>query len=294
MSGEHKTIPISAIVPAFKRVEQTLVTIEKISVCNPAPDEILVHIDGGGDECAAAVEERFPEITIIKSDTASGPGGARNKLIAAARSEYVASFDDDSYPIDTDFFARLFDIFENAPEAAVITGMVFARGEVVEWSDDPISVVADFLGGGCAYRRSLFLQTAGYIPLKVGYGMEEVDVALQLHALGYRILKEPRLRVLHDTSYKQHASHTIVAGTIANVALLAWLRYPIRFWPRGCAQIINNIGYAISKGRFRGVVSGLLMIPSYLHKHSKYRKPISVDASVSFFELRKNPRVFPS
>src|SRR5687768_10032215 len=92
--------PVSAIVTAHQRVEQLFVTLQKLEACTPPPAEIIVHVDGGNDACAMAVGERHPGVHVIVSRTQLGPGGGRNHLVEAAAQPLIASFDDDSYPID--------------------------------------------------------------------------------------------------------------------------------------------------------------------------------------------------
>ena len=97
---------ISAIVTAYERIDQTLATLRVLQSCVPAPDEILVHVDANQIACENAIRNAFPDIQILRSKEQVGPGGGRNKLVNAAGGEFVASFDDDSYPIDSDYFAR--------------------------------------------------------------------------------------------------------------------------------------------------------------------------------------------
>ncbi|HEU0252281.1 MAG TPA: glycosyltransferase, partial [Pyrinomonadaceae bacterium] len=111
---------ISAIVTAYERVEQTLATLKVIHSCQPSPDEVLVHVDANQVECERAVREAFPNVRIMLSSDRVGPGGGRNKLVEAAQFELVASFDDDSYPIDSDYFSRASELCERFPEASVI------------------------------------------------------------------------------------------------------------------------------------------------------------------------------
>jgi GT2 family glycosyltransferase len=288
VSNSGKPIKITAIVTAFRRVEQTLVTLEKIYACHPCPDEVLVHVDAGGDECRNAVASNFPRARLLTSETPVGPGGARNKLIAAARNEIVASFDDDSFPVDTDYFARLERLFGAHPDAAVITANIFTRQDTIMPSQDKVVPIASFVGCGCAYRKSKFLNISGYVPLLVAYGMEELDVALQLHAKGERIYKANSLRVFHDTDYSGHISPKLVSGTIANAALLAFLRYPLIYWPLGCIQVMSVVWYAVKNRRYHGIISGLLMIPRYIYKHRSYRSPVSIKLLRGFVRLRRN------
>jgi GT2 family glycosyltransferase len=218
-----QTVAITAIVAAYQRIEQTLETLKRIKACRPQPDEITVHVDGHQIRCRDAIRQAFPQIKVITSSESIGPGGGRNRLISEARNEWVASFDDDSFPLDADYFARVAALFTKYPEAAVLSAAIYHQGESIGEAEGTPQWVADFIGCGCVYRRDAFLKTSGYVPLTIAYGMEEVDIGLRLLANGQRILKTPWLRVYHDTRLKHHANPNIVAAGIANRALLAFL-----------------------------------------------------------------------
>jgi len=282
-------VPCTAIVTAHQRIELTLATLKKIQSCEPRPAEIIVHVDGNQTQCEAAIRNAFPDIPVLHSEICVGPGGGRNKLIAAARNEIVASFDDDSFPIDVDYFQRLQKVFHQFPAASIVSAAVYHRGERVA-DDVPIAEwVADFIGCGCGYRRGTFLTTSGYVPLPLAYGMEEVDLALRLHAQGSRILKTPWLRVFHDTYRKHHADRKVTAASIANLALLTYLRYPPSLWLFGIGQCLNRILWLIRHGRWRGCLTGIVSIPSLCSAQRSYRQRISAAALKTFLQLRRAP-----
>ena len=282
-------VPITAIVTAYQRIEQTLATLEKLRACQPTPDEILVHVDGNQTQCEAAIRRAFPEIKVLHSKEPVGPGGGRNKLVAEAKHEFVAGFDDDSYPIDVDYFARVVTLFERFSVASVLAAKVYHQGEVVAPGSQTGMWMSDFIGCGCVYRRTAFLATSGYVPLAVAYGMEEVDLALRLHAQGGKILRTSWLRVFHDTDLKRHANREVTAGSIANLALLAYLRYPPSLWIVGLGQCCNRIVWLLRSGRRLGILSGLLMIPQHLSNYRRYRQRMAAEVVRSYLALRHAP-----
>lgn len=278
---------ITAIVTAYQRVEQTFATLRAIQACDPMPREIIVHVDANQMDLENEIRRDFPGIRILCSETRVGPGGGRNRLIEAATSEFVASFDDDSYPIDADYFARSIALLEKFPDASIICAALFHRGDAIAPDARTAEWTADFSGGACIYRRIAFLATGGYVPLPVAYGMEEVDLALRLHASGGRILSTAWLRVFHDTDLQRHTDPLVTANSIANLALLAYLRYPVRLWLIGLGQCLNRVFWLVAHGRWRGVWSGVTMIPDHLRAHQKYRMPIRRDCITSYRSLRR-------
>jgi GT2 family glycosyltransferase len=280
---------ISAIVTAYERIEQTLATLRVIRSCVPPPDEILVHVDANQVECEKAIREAFKGVRVLRSDEQVGPGGGRNKLIEAAQFEFVASFDDDSYPLDSDYFGRALRIFEQFPDAAVVCAALYHTGESIGLDDRGAHWTADFSGGACIYRRKAFLDAGGYVPLPVAYGMEEVDLAIRLHAHGGKILTTRWLRVFHNTDLQRHADPRVTAGSIANLALLAYLRYPISLWAIGVGQCANRLLWLLRHGRRQGIWKGLTMIPAHLWANHQYRLPLSSRAVRSYLALRRAP-----
>jgi GT2 family glycosyltransferase len=280
---------ISAIVTAYERVEQTLSTLRILESCDPKPDEILVHVDANKLECEKAIRAAFPNAGIIVSEARVGPGGGRNKLVAAANNEFVASFDDDSYPIDSDYFARVTQLFDRFPDASIVCASLYHAGEAIGLDERKAQWIADFSGGACVYRRDAFINAGGYVPLPVAYGMEEVDLALRLHSRGGKILSSSWLRVFHDTDLQRHAEPNVTAGSIANLALLAYLRYPVSLWSIGVWQCTNRVLWLLRNGRHRGIWRGLTMIPGHLRAHRRFRLTVSNRAVRSYLALRRAP-----
>ncbi len=280
---------ISAIVTAYERVEQTLATLRVIQNCVPPPDEILVHVDANQIACENAVRDAFPSVRILRSEEQVGPGGGRNKLVEAAQCEFIASFDDDSYPIDSDYFARALQVYEKFPEASLICAAVYQVGDSIELDEKSAQWTADFLGAACIYRRKAFLDAGGYVPLPVAYGMEEVDLAIRLHSQGGKILTTRWLRVFHNNDLKHHSDPRVTAGSIANLALLAYLRYPVSLWGIGVGQCANRLLWLLKHGRRRGIFRGVTMIPSHVWANHRYRAPVSKSVLRSYLTLRRAP-----
>ena len=280
---------ISAIVTAYERIEQTLATLRVIQSCVPPPEEILVHVDANQIACENAIREAFPEVRIVRSVEQVGPGGGRNKLVSAARFEFIASFDDDSYPIDSDYFARALRVFEKFPEASLICAALYHAGESIGLDEPTAQWTADFSGGACVFRRQAFLDAGGYVPLPVAYGMEEVDLAIRIHARRGKILTTRWLRVFHNTDLKRHGDPRVTAGSIANLALLAYLRYPVSLWGIGVGQCAKRLLWLLRHGRRRGILKGVTMIPAHLRANRRYRLPVSGKAVRSYLALRRAP-----
>jgi hypothetical protein len=133
-----------------------------------------------------------------------------------------------------------------------------------------------------AYR-----EVRGYLARATAYGMEESDVGLQLFARGWHVYSAGALRVYHDTDRAHHIAAEITASTITNLALLAFLHYPVTNFGRAVVQIANRIVFCVRKGRTRGIVAGIAGIFSECYRNRSLRKPIRHDMLVQYLRLRR-------
>lgn len=275
-------------IPTLDRREALGRTLDRILACRPPPDEVLVHVDAGDEHTTRWLEERFPGVKAHQSAEAVGPGGGRTALLALARNDLVATFDDDSWPIDASYFGALLDAAAAHGDAAVIAARIREGGSELGPPIDRPTDVFTFVNCGCAFRRSALSRTGGFVPLPLAYGMDESDLALRLHAAGYRMIADPALRVCHDTELAHHARPEITAASIRNLALLAFLRYPVSLWWLGCAQVANRLLWLVRNGRRSGVTTGLLTIPGHLWHHRRLRAPVPARAVRSWWRGRRN------
>jgi GT2 family glycosyltransferase len=278
-------------IPSYANQDRLVETIERIKKCRPAPREFLVYIDAADDGTRSAMRAHHPDITTLFSRDQLGPGGGRNRLVDVAKEEFVASFDDDSYPLDEDYFGRLVETFRRFPRAGAVAAQITHRGEEPAEPQDRYWRVAEFVGCGAAYRREAFLETTGYVELPVAYGMEEVDLSIRLAAHDWQIISCGSLRVLHDTDRSNQRDRWVVAATLANLALLAYLRYPAGMMWLGPAQLASKWFWYLRHQYFKGLFLGLLQIPGRLWRHRHDRFPVRPEVLREYRRLRRNPKL---
>jgi hypothetical protein len=85
----------------------------------------------------------------------------------------------------------------------------------------------------------------------------------------------------------RHGDSRVTAGSIANLALLAYLRYPVLLWFVGLGQCVNRVVWLLRHGRRGGIWTGLTMIPAHLRAHRQYRLPLAFREVKSYLALRR-------
>jgi GT2 family glycosyltransferase len=278
---------VAVIIPTYNRGSAVLAVLEKIRDCDPKPAEIWVHVDLADGMLECDLHRLFPNVGVLTSSTRLGPGGGRHRCLLACGMPYAVSFDDDSYPVDSDFFSVVERLFSEHAHAAIFAARIWHRDEHARTRSKTLLRFPEFIGCGYAIRLAAYRQVRGYIARPVAYGLEESDLSLQLFAAGWHIYETGNLRVFHDTDLRHHRAPEITSGVIANVGLYAYLHYPVIGWGLGLAQIANKVAYCIRAGRLRGIWSGIRRIPAECYRHRHYRKPVGWRTLRRFLRFRR-------
>lgn len=280
------TIPISASVPACRRESHLRATLSKILACMPPPAEILVHIDGNSTRLCSLVAQEFPQARLVISSTFIGPGGARNRLTQEARYSWIAHFDDDSFPLDADYFARAWALISKMPETAVFCASILPF-EVPDTQG--LWLQAFYPGCGHLMNREWFMKTRGYQPVPIAYNMEEVDVSLQLHELGGMCLQSGELRVFHDHLPPEREDENTQVAMMINTVIFPLLRYPVALWPQACGSIVRRLLRLALNGELKVIGRSFLALPGAVRKYFPLRAPVKFASALSWLLLRRSP-----
>jgi GT2 family glycosyltransferase len=144
------------------------------------------------------LRSEFPEVSLRVNDRALGSVACRDLMMRTAKEELVLSLDDDSHPLQPDFLAHVPRLFERHPQAAVLAFPILEQASAPD-PQLPGAMVGTFGNGAAAFRRSVYLRSAGF-PDFFFHSHEESDYAAQIHGLGYGVWREPALSILHRVS----------------------------------------------------------------------------------------------
>jgi GT2 family glycosyltransferase len=280
-------VSVAVIIPTYNRGLRIISVLEKIQECNPRPAEQYVHIDCADAKLEGELARRFPSVNVLTSSKRLGPGGGRHRCLQVCSTPYAVSFDDDSYPVDVDFFGRVVQLFAENPRAAIFGASIWYPHEREKPRVESLVRTPSYVGCGYAIRVATYRRMRGYLARPVSYGMEETDLSMQLFAAGWDIFQAGDLRVIHDTDLKHHESPEVTAGALANAGLCVFLNYPMIGWGWGIAQVANLVVFFIRLGRFRGIWSGVLQIPSDCYRNRQHREPIPWRMLRNFLHFRR-------
>jgi GT2 family glycosyltransferase len=242
---------VSVCIPTHNRradLERTLTELHRLT---PPADEILVLADGCSDDTAEFVRKIFPEVRLLESAEPIGSVAGRNRLFTSAEHEIILGLDDDSYPVESNFLARLPELFQKHPRAAVFS-FPQRTNEFPETlnatSFGPALFTASYVSCACALRRDVFQRLGGY-PGFFFHSYEEPDYALRCLDAGWQVFHETSLTIRHHftpvmrNEMRTHHRHA------RNEFWSVLLRCPApQLFGVAFFRIVRQFGYAMKRG----------------------------------------------
>jgi GT2 family glycosyltransferase len=226
---------VTAVIATRDRRERLLATLDRLAELPERPAVVVVD-NGSRREVAAAAREHPIAPVVIELGENRG-AAARNAGAEAARTEYVAFNDDDSW-WRPGALTRAVDLLEGHPSLALIAARVLvgARRELdptcAVMAASPLDgdgelpgpSVLGFVACGAVVRRSAFLAAGGFEP-RLGIGGEEELLAIDLAACGHRLAYVDDVVAIHDPAGANRPGRD--RATLRNSLLVAWLRRPV-------------------------------------------------------------------
>lgn len=228
-------------------------TLTRLGRLQPQADEVIVCADGCTDDTVNMVRTDFRNVNLIENTVGQGSIPSRDRMLKLAQCDWVLSLDDDSYPVDDDFLARLGAICSSHPEAAVITFPELRNDGYASSTMTPESTghyVSAYANCAALMKRDFYLARPGF-PKMFFHMYEEPDYALQCYAAGASVWFEPSLTIRHHQSPVQRVPIRRHHQNARNELWSVWMRCP---WPQlplvMAFRIWRQFRYALTVGIF--------------------------------------------
>lgn len=180
------------------------------------------------------------------------PGG-RNFGVANSTGDIVVFLDDDAKVLTKDLGDRVRDFFAKNPRCGALAFRIVDESGATMQRHNPRfrnsgiakpGVVATFLGGACAIRRTAFKEVGGYDDTFF-YSMEEQDLAWRLFAADYLVWYEPSLLVQHPVTLPSRhpgaAQRTWQNRVTAAIKSLPYLVLPVYLTSHGIRALRSGL-----------------------------------------------------
>ena len=218
-------IQISIITINFNGLKDTCELIETLPLEDDTIEVIIVDNASQHDE-ASIIEQRYPQVKVIRSDKNIGFAGGNNLGIKAARGKYLFFVNNDTVfrPQTSDF-----KLLVNRLESSEKVGMVCPKIRF-SWGDNPIQYAGytplsritmrnhaigsgesdhgqydtahptPYAHGAAMMAKREVIEKAGLMPECYFLYYEELDWSMMIRHAGYNIWYEPAVTIYHKES----------------------------------------------------------------------------------------------
>jgi GT2 family glycosyltransferase len=249
----------TVVVITRDRCPEVLGSVARLLALPERPPVIVVDNDSS-DGTADAVEQRFPEVEVVRLERNLGAAG-RTVGARRARTPYVAFSDDDSWWA-AGALERAADTLDRVPRLAVLAARVLVGHDerldpvCLAMRNSPLGEVADagprvlgFLACGAVVRRSAYLAVGGFHP-RFGVGGEETLLAVDLTERGWECAYVDAVVACHHPSPVRDPTARR-EREVRNALWTLWLR-------RRPATVLSGTGRQLARlGRDRDVAGGV-------------------------------------
>lgn len=224
------------MIPTWNKVELVLDVLGSLAE-QTLPHTVYVVDNGSQDGTVEAIGHAFPAVEVIALDHNHGFGRAVNRGAAKGNADIIVLVNNDCR-CDADFLEAITAPFHDSASPGSVAGvMIDPDGRVGSAGIrvDPMLAGIGYLyrhdvdsvaghrpplgpcGGAAAYRREVWTQLGGFDEEIFAYS-EDVELAIRLHAAGYRCALAPAARVHHV------GSETLGRGSTPQLRMAGWAR----------------------------------------------------------------------
>ncbi|HNS10364.1 MAG TPA: glycosyltransferase [Candidatus Ozemobacteraceae bacterium] len=225
-SIREKAIEVSVIIPAFNAATSICACLDALSTQKTDRKFEVIVVDDASTDDLSFITAQYAgrlRLQLLRLQTNSGPGAARNAGARVAAGEILLFTDSDCVPAP-DWLEKMLAPMTD-PGLTGVKGVyqtfqndLWARLAQLEFEERYEKLAShgeiDFIDTYCgAYRKSVFLAAGGFNPeLRQN---EDVDLAFRIKKAGARFLFAPEARV----------AHTHREGWLAYARLKYWRGY---------------------------------------------------------------------
>ena len=278
---------VSVVISTHNRREKLVRLIRSILESNYPKDrlEIIVIDDASTDGTYEHIRSTFPNIKALRSDKELFPSMARNLGARISNGKYIFFLDDDNI-IDKNTIGKLVDFLDKHPDYGLVGPLMFYLEQPnVIWCtgaiiDKPLYrlihlcqgkraeechiikrkvIECDYIPNAYMIRKHIFEKIGGFDHVRFPIAWEEIDLAIRVKKLGYRVGIVTTAKVWHDVPLTKDFHIT-----------------PIRAYYRGRSRILFYLKYV--KGRVLLLpidIAGFLLILGEQHSHNTLYNSIS-------------------
>ena len=213
---------LSIIIPIFNSGRQVLDCLESIFKSNYSDYEVIVIDNNSRDNSSELIEEKFPQVKLIRNEKNLGFTGGTNAGIKESKGELIFLLNDDTI-IDPNLLDILIEELESSPQVGIVGPKIYFAGESnkiwfaggkINWLkgetfhlnkresklEDDTKKEVDFITGCALMIKREVVDKIGLLDKKFFAYYEDADWAQKAKKAGYSVIYVPFGGVWHIKS----------------------------------------------------------------------------------------------
>lgn len=277
-----KNKKLSIVFLNYNRFQDTVKTVGQLKkLCYCRKDIEIIAIDNSSkDGTPQFLESQSDWIVSLFLKENLGIEGL-NHGFKVATGEYILVLDDDSHPLNINTVDLLIESLDRDANVGAIAckiesedGKAFQTWHIPDSKTTSFSESPAFVGCGFAIRRELF-KKIGWFPGIYFLYQNEIDVAIKIRKLGYKICYDPRCTIIHRSSPVGRASWRQVFYPTRNTI---WLLREYAPFPLSAYYIFSRLCFgcirAVESGEYKWYLKAVKEAFQYNIKKSPLTRPL--------------------
>jgi len=258
-----------------------MLTLAKLEALELDKDQIeIIAIDNASEDGTAEfLLSQSHWVKTVFLDKNLGIEGL-NKGFEKTSGDYILVLDDDSHPFDKQTIEVLINSLDKYEDAGVIACKIESEQGKPDktWhlpEKDCFGESPAFVGCGFAIRRDLF-KKIGWFPGHFFLYQNEIDVAIKIAKVGYKVYYEPQCKIVHRNSPDGRTSWRQVFYPTRNTVWLLrqYAPFPLSIYYI-CSRFFFGFLRAVQSGEYRCYATAVKESLHYNIKKERLSRPLS-------------------
>lgn len=295
---------VSIVIPNFNGRDLLRKNLPKVVKASQKKEnsilEVIIVDDASNDDSIKILEKEFPEITLVRHKKNRGFASTVNTGVRTSKGRYVCLLNSDVSPSEV-FLKSTLTLIEPEDIFAVglcEEGFAWAKGffkdgfiehSVGTFTREPhISFWAS--GGSALFKRDVWFELGGLDEKIFKFYWEDVDVSYRAQKRGYKVLWDPRAKVVHkheSTTSKVFNSRQKSEMVETNQLLFTWKNLTSeRLFKKHTQAILRRI--ITHPGYIKIVLRALKKLPLIMTARKKEIKETKISDEALFDRFNVN------
>jgi len=297
---------ISIVMPTRNRVEELLVTIEKMTALGFKQSSIYIADDCSVDRTYDTISKKYPEIHLYRNEKPAGQLNSRNFLFSVVETPFILSLDDDSHIRSLDDLSEAMQVLENSEDIGIFGFKAYEQLKEPPLKEElPVdrNDARTFIACGCLIKKSLLDKIGIYTNPVFGFYCEEIDCSVRAYKAGFRTVTQKNLVVHHrvDRNFRTMPKKTDIGKGIygsvwrSKTGFSDNLIVTHLYYPPGLDLLFLGIytakrfyHFALLKGDFAGFFGGIMRYLRHIPYIFRHKSSLSYR---QFFNWIKLPAI---